>query len=48
MDKARKTEIIDNCICEALKKLHKNYKGEIQFTYDSNYESGRIVIKVKG
>jgi hypothetical protein len=47
MDKARKTEIIDNHLWEALKKLHDEYKGEIQFSTDSDYNVGRIVIKVK-
>ena len=47
MDKARKTEIVDEYVGEALKKMYEDYKGEIQLISDSYYETGRIVIKVK-
>lgn len=47
MDKARKTEIVDNAIFETLKKLHDEYDGKINFTSDSKYSSGHITIKIK-
>jgi len=47
MELDKKTEIVDEYIGEALKKLYKDYEGEIQFISDSHYLIGRIIIKVK-
>lgn len=47
MDKARKTEIIDERLFEVLKQIHKEFEGEIQFESESDYTRGHIIIKVK-
>lgn len=47
MDLARKTEIVDKKVFQALVDLNAEYKGEFKMSSDSDYNTGTIVIKIK-
>lgn len=47
MDKAKKTEIVDKYVGEALQKVFELYQGEIKMICDADFSRGKITIKIR-
>jgi len=48
MDQGRKTEIVEECLSDALSDLRREYGQEITFSLNADYLGGKIVIRVDG
>jgi hypothetical protein len=46
MKQDRKTEIVTECVSDALKELRNDFRQEIEVSFNADYLKGKIVIRV--